>query len=68
MDLGLNGKIAIVTGGAMGIGKGIVSCLAREGATVVIADLNQDAAEKTAQGNRSGCRRHEAGRDEKSGN
>jgi meso-butanediol dehydrogenase / (S,S)-butanediol dehydrogenase / diacetyl reductase len=49
MYLGLNGKIAIVTGGAMGIGKGIVSCLVREGATVVIADLNQKAAEKTAQ-------------------
>ena len=49
MELGLKEKVAIVTGGAMGIGKGIVSCLAREGATVIIADLNQEAAEKTAR-------------------
>ena len=48
MKLNLEGKIAIVTGGAVGIGKGIVSCFANEGATVVIADLDLEAAEKTA--------------------
>jgi len=55
MDLGLKGKIAIVTGGAVGIGKGIVECLSREGATVVIVDLNMEAAKRVADqvGNKS---------------
>ena len=44
----LEGKVAIVTGGAQGIGQGIVRCLAEEGADVVIADINGDAARKTA--------------------
>ena len=36
----LDGKIAIVTGGAQGIGAAIARGLEREGATVVVADLN----------------------------
>jgi NAD(P)-dependent dehydrogenase (short-subunit alcohol dehydrogenase family) len=36
----LEGKVAIVTGGAQGIGRAIADGLAREGATVVVADLN----------------------------
>jgi NAD(P)-dependent dehydrogenase (short-subunit alcohol dehydrogenase family) len=35
----LDGKVAIVTGGALGIGRAIVQGLEREGATVVVADL-----------------------------
>jgi NAD(P)-dependent dehydrogenase (short-subunit alcohol dehydrogenase family) len=35
----LDGKVAIVTGGALGIGRAIVQGLQREGATVVVADL-----------------------------
>ena len=48
MDLGLKGKIAIVTGGASNIGRGISLTLGAEGANVVIADIDQKQAEKTA--------------------
>jgi len=44
----LQGKSAIVTGAASGIGKAIAELLAREGAAVAVADLNADAAGKVA--------------------
>jgi 3-hydroxybutyrate dehydrogenase len=44
----LEDKIAIVTGAASGIGKEIARTFAREGAKVVIADLDLAAAEATA--------------------
>jgi 3-hydroxybutyrate dehydrogenase len=44
----LPGKSAIVTGAASGIGKAIALTYAREGAKVAIADLNLDAANRTA--------------------
>lgn len=46
--LDLTGKTAIVTGGALGIGNGIVYRLAEAGANVVIANRTQEEAEKTA--------------------
>jgi 3-hydroxybutyrate dehydrogenase len=44
----LKDKVAIVTGAASGIGKEIAIIFAREGAKVAIADLNQKAADATA--------------------
>jgi 3-oxoacyl-[acyl-carrier protein] reductase len=46
MDKELNGRVAIVTGGAQGIGAAIAKTLRREGASVVIADLNEAAAKE----------------------
>ena len=46
--MGLNGKIAIVTGAGQGIGRGIATKLAAEGATVVVTDINEDTAKETA--------------------
>lgn len=46
----LTGKNAIVTGGAMGIGFGIVQWLVQAGANVVVADLNGEAAERAVSG------------------
>lgn len=47
--MGMEGKIAIVTGGARGIGRAITETLAQRGADVVIADLKAELAEQTSQ-------------------
>jgi len=49
MDLGLNGRVAIVTGSARGIGAETVRMLAKEGAAVVVTDLDLDAANENAR-------------------
>jgi 2-hydroxycyclohexanecarboxyl-CoA dehydrogenase len=42
-------RVAIVTGGAKGIGAGIAARLARDGCTVAILDVDQEGAESTAK-------------------
>ncbi len=45
----LENKVAIVTGGAAGIGRAICELFAREGARVVVADIDLNGGEETAQ-------------------
>ena len=46
----LKDRVAIVTGGAQGIGKAIAEKLSDEGASVVIADINEEGAKAAAEG------------------
>lgn len=45
----LNGRVAVVTGGAQGIGRAIAEAMAGQGANVVVADLQEEKAEATAK-------------------
>ena len=45
----LQGKVAVITGGASGFGEGIVRRFAQEGARTVIVDLNEEAARTLAK-------------------
>jgi len=47
--LKLTGKVALVTGAAQGIGRGIALLLARNGADIVVSDINLEKAEETAK-------------------
>ena len=44
----LTGRLAVVTGGAQGIGRSIVEALAEAGARLVIADLNRESGQQAA--------------------
>lgn len=52
-ELNLTGRVAIVTGGAQGIGEAIVSVLHEQGAVAVILDFKEETASKVAR--RLGC-------------
>ena len=49
MDLGISGKVALVTGGARHLGRADCLALAEEGCRVAVVDLNGEAADETAE-------------------
>ena len=49
MDLGISGRVALVTGGARSLGKEDALTLAREGCKVAVFDLNGEGAAETAK-------------------
>ncbi|HEX5763753.1 MAG TPA: SDR family oxidoreductase [Solirubrobacterales bacterium] len=61
MDLGLQGRVALVMGASRGIGRGIASVLAREGARVAIASRSREKIEEAAEAIREEAAAVEAG-------
>ena len=48
MELGLKDKVAVITGGSEGVGRGIAACLAREGAKVAICARRESVLDQAA--------------------
>jgi len=48
VDLGLSGKVAVVTGGSEGIGRGAAQSLGREGVSVVVCARREDVLQQAA--------------------
>ncbi len=46
----LQNKVVLVTGGSRGVGLGICTCLAEEGASVIVADIDAETSRETAEG------------------
>ena len=77
METGLAGRTALVTGSAGGIGRACAFALATEGAKVVLADVDAQAAEQASRRGRGRClvrggrdrcgRRAEAGHEDRGG-
>ena len=57
MDLNLKDHVAVITGGAAGIGEAIARALAAEDCTICILDINADAAHKAASAIETGGKR-----------
>ena len=49
MELGLNGKIVLITGSARGIGKTVAKAFAKEGAILVLNDILEDVLKATVK-------------------
>jgi 3-oxoacyl-[acyl-carrier protein] reductase len=50
MDLGIDGRVALVMGASKGLGKGVAAALAAEGATVAIASRSRERLDATVEG------------------
>src|SRR6202158_4781397 len=46
---GLGGKVAVVTGGGSGVGRAVAMAVARQGASVVVADFDEPRMERTVE-------------------
>jgi NAD(P)-dependent dehydrogenase (short-subunit alcohol dehydrogenase family) len=48
-EMEITGKVAVITGGGSGIGRTTAGCLAAEGASVMLVELNEKAAQETVE-------------------